>query len=149
MFPIGTTTVTCSAVDTVGNTSTCSFNVTLEAPPPPEITSLTASPNRIWPPNHKWVAVTCNAVVKTSCDMPVTCRIVEITCNETPNSPGSGHTQSDWEITGDKTCNLRAERTGHGKDGRVYTIHVRAEISPDLFDDATVNVVVPHDQRGN
>ena len=149
MFPIGTTTVTCTASDTVGNTEICSFDVTLQSPPPPVITSLTASPNRIWPPNHNMVAVTCNAVVQTSCDLPVTCRIVEITCNEPANSPGSGHNESDWEITGDKTCNLRAERSGHSKAGRVYTIHVRASIAPDLFDDATVNVVIPHDQSGH
>ena len=140
MFPIGTTTVTCTAVDTVGNASTCSFNVTLQAPEPPVITSLTASIVRIWPPNHKWVSVEVTPVVETSCDMAVTTRIVEVMCNGSNND-------SDSEITGDNTCNLRAERSGRDKGGRVYTIRVRSEITPDLVDEATVEVLVPHDQR--
>jgi HYR domain-containing protein len=145
-FPIGTTTVTCTAVDTVGNTSTCSFNVTLQAPTPPVITSLTTSISQIWPPNHKWVSVEVTPVVETSCDMAVTTRIVEVVCDQGGN--GSGHTDTESEITGNTTCNLRAERSGNSKAGRTYTIRVRAEITPDLFDEATVTVVVPHDQGG-
>lgn len=41
-FPLGTTTVNCTASDGFGNTASCSFNVTVY-PPPPSVTSL--SPN--------------------------------------------------------------------------------------------------------
>src|SRR6185295_12834924 len=35
VFPIGTTTVTCTATDTSGNTVACSFNVAVKDPEPP------------------------------------------------------------------------------------------------------------------
>ena len=143
-FPIGATTVTCTAVDSVGNSSTCSFTVTLTPAEPPVITSLTVSPNQLWPPNHRWV----NAEVSVQADSPcgeVTCRIMDVTSNEEANAGGSGNTSSDWMITGDKTLQLRAERSGKGS-GRVYTIRVRCEVTPELFDEATVDVVVPHDR---
>src|SRR5205814_6851861 len=36
-FPVGTTVVTCKASDFCGQSVTCSFNVTVKPPPPPEI----------------------------------------------------------------------------------------------------------------
>jgi len=48
---------------------------------------------------------------------PQGCRVI----NER-GAIGSGNTAPDWEITGDATANLRAERSGKNKAGRIYTI---------------------------
>ena len=58
------------------------------------------------------------------------------------NGTGDGDTAPDWEVTGDLTLNLRAERAATGT-GRIYTITVE---SRDDFGNAstrTVTVTVP------
>lgn len=143
-FPIGVTEVTCTAVDSVGNTSTCSFTVTLEAAPAPEIVDVTASPNVLWPPNHKWVDIHIATELENPCEVPVSCTIVDVTSNESANGRGDGNTEPDWIISGD-TLKLRAERSGNGH-GRIYTVTVRCENEAGEGSEATVEVVVPHDQ---
>ena len=147
-FPIGVTEVTCTAVDSVGNTSTCSFTVTVEAAPPPVIVDVTASPNVLWPPNHKWVDIDISTELENSCELPVSCTIVDVTSNESANGKGDGNTEPDWVITGDGTVRLRAERSGNG-GGRVYTVRVRCENEAGEGSEQTVDVVVPHDQGGH
>src|SRR5213075_2922620 len=44
-FPLGVTSVTCTATDALGLTATCVFTVTVLDREPPRITSLTASPS--------------------------------------------------------------------------------------------------------
>jgi len=43
IFPVGTTTVTCTATDTAGLTGTCSFSVTVNDTEPPVISAVTAT----------------------------------------------------------------------------------------------------------
>jgi hypothetical protein len=147
-FPIGATVVTCTAVDSVGNTSTCSFTVTVEAAPPPVIVDVTASPNVLWPPNHKWVDIAISTELENPCELPVSCTIVDVTSNESANGRGDGNTEPDWMVAGDGTLKLRAERSGNG-GGRVYTVRVRCETEAGEGSEATVEVVVPHDQGGH
>jgi hypothetical protein len=148
VFPLGTTEVSCSAVDFSGNTSTCTFEVTVAAnTDPPVIRSVTASPNRLWPPNHKWVDVTVNVDATNPCDADITCTILEVTSNEPVNGTGDGNTAPDWMITGDTTLKLRAERSGGGS-GRIYTIRYSCEDGSGNETEGTVEVLVPHDQSG-
>jgi hypothetical protein len=103
---------------------------------PPVIQSVTASPNSIWPPNKKFTRVTVTVKATATCGIAST-KIISVTSNES----GSGQ----YQITGDLTVNLLADRNGNGT-GRTYTITVQCK---DTFGNAstkTVTVTVPHDQ---
>ena len=112
----------------------------------PVITDLTASPDVLWPPNHKMVQVTVSAAVADNCDSNPMAKIVSIISNEPENGTGDGDTPSDWEITGDLTVNLRAERSGIG-DGRLYTITVQCIDACGNSSIQDVIVTVPHDKK--
>lgn len=143
-FPIGTTTVSCSATDTSGNSSaTCTSSVTVVDTTPPSIASTTASPNALWPPNHKMVAVRVGVSASDVCDPTPSCHITSVSSNEPENGLGDGDTSPDWQITGPLTVNLRAERSGTGS-GRVYTIHVICTDHSGNSSTGSVDVTVPH-----
>jgi hypothetical protein len=55
---------------------------------------------------------------------------------------GDGNTEPDWEITGDLTVDLRAERAGGG-DGRIYSIVVECTDASGNSSVDTVFVCVP------
>jgi len=137
-FPLGTTTVNCSATDAHDNTSTGSFTVTVVDTTAPDITSVTVSPNTLWPPNKKLVNVTVTADVEDLVDPAPIVRIYDITCDEPINATDAG-------ITGLLTARLRADRLGNG-DGRVYTLYIEAIDASGNRSTATVTVTVPHDQ---
>jgi hypothetical protein len=107
----------------------CTTTVTVVDRSSPVIHEIAANPKYLWPPNHKMVPVRVR-VHALDCS-PVTSRIVSVTSNEPVNELGDGNTLPDWQITGDLTLNLRAERSGRGT-GRVYTIVVETTdgISP-------------------
>jgi hypothetical protein len=148
VFPVGTTTVTCTATDAMGNSSTCSFDVTVEQA---EVTinGAAARPSMLWPPNHKMVDISFDVDTDNECDLPLDCTVLEVTSNEPLNALGDGNTTPDWMIAADGSLMLRAERSGTGSD-RVYTIRLRCE-NPEsgIGDETTVEVVVPHDQGGS
>jgi hypothetical protein len=142
-FPLGTTLVSASATDLAGNTTARAFQVTVRDTRAPVFASLTATPNVLWPPNHKMVPVTVTASVADAVDPSPITRILSVSSNEAANGSGDGNTDADWQITGPMTVNLRAERAGNGA-GRVYTITVE---SRDRFGNASlrpVTVAVPH-----
>jgi len=122
-FPLGTTTVTCTATNTVGSTSG-SFTVTVVDTTPPDILRLTANPSSLWPPDHKMVPVTVTAQVVDNGDANPLVHIISVTSNQPVNGTGDGDTSPDWEITGPLTVNLRAERANN--EDRKYTITVEA-----------------------
>ncbi|HUP61973.1 MAG TPA: HYR domain-containing protein [Thermoanaerobaculia bacterium] len=136
-FPLGVTTVDCSATDAHNNTSTDSFTITVVDTAPPAIHSLTVSPDTLWAPNRKLETVTVTANVTDAVDPAPIVRIYDITCNETLST-------GDATITGLLTASLRAERDGNG-DGRVYTLHIEAIDAAGNRSTGTVTVTVPHD----
>jgi hypothetical protein len=145
-FPVGATEVSCTAVDSLGNTSTCSFTVTVATDTePPVIVGATASPRILWPPNHKWRDIRISVDAEDACDSAPTCKILEVTSNEPVNGTGDGNTEPDWLITGDTGLKLRAERSGGGSS-RIYTVLIRCEDSAGNSAETTIQVVVPHDQ---
>lgn len=110
---------------------------------PVSITSASASPSVLWPPNHKLVPVTVSVNTTGSA---ATCRIVSVTSNQSVNGTGNGNTSPDWVVTGDLTVLLRAERAGNIKTDRVYTITVECADAFGNTARTSVFVTVPHDQ---
>src|SRR5207248_8723074 len=90
--------------------------VTVTDVTPPVISSASATPSVLSPPNKQFVQVTVSMSAADSCGGAVHCRIVSVTSNEPT-------TDSDWAITGDLTVALRAERDNKGT-GRIYTITI-------------------------
>lgn len=146
MFPLGTTTVTVTAQDAAGNTTSGSFTVTVRDTTAPVITGLRNSAPTLWPPNHKMVAVTVSAAVSDAVGVTAF-KIVNVTSSEPDNGLGDGDTANDIVITGDRTLQLRAERSGRG-NGRTYTITVQATDAAGNTTTATTTAFVPKSQGG-
>ncbi len=142
IFPLGVTVVRATAQDDFENVATGSFTVTVVDTSAPVIESLTASPNVLWPPNHKMVLVSLTAQVADLVDTAPATRIISVASNEPENGSDDGDTAPDWEITGALTLNLRAERAGDGL-GRVYTITVESRDRTGNASTRTVEVRVP------
>jgi hypothetical protein len=146
IYPLGETVVTFTATDDSGNTATGTTTVTVVDTTPPDLESVSADPSVLWPPNHKMVELGVFAALADVCDAEPAYAIISVTSNEPVNGKGDGNTDPDWEITGDHTVKLRAERSGRG-DGRIYTITVLAVDDSGNTSTAEVTVTVPHDQR--
>ncbi|MGA1823921.1 MAG: hypothetical protein ACMUIP_04585 [bacterium] len=144
-YEIGETLVRLTVADSHGETDSCSAIVTVEDNTPPAIYQVIAEPNRLWPPNHKFVEVTVSVNADDNCDVAPVAKILDVTSNEPLNSEGDGNTQPDWEITGDMSVKLRAESSGTGDD-RVYTIIIAVGDESGNASRAEVTVVVPHDE---
>lgn len=142
VFPVGETLVTCTARDSDGNESTCSFTVTVEEAEEGEISSARARPNVLWPPNHRWVDVTLDVDMDGGCvdGSDIEWTVTRVTSNESVNGTGDGNTSPDWIIT-DDGVRLRAERSGNGSD-RIYTVFFEG----DDGSEGSVRVRVPHNR---
>ena len=92
------------------------------------------------------VDVTVSAEVVDLIDGAPTARIRMLGLGDEPvDGTGDGDTSPDWEITGDLTLRLRAERAGTGS-GRVYTITVEARDYSGNTTLETISVIVPKNQ---
>jgi hypothetical protein len=112
--------------------------------PAPVINGASATPEVLWPPNHKMVDVTIDYTVTDPC--PNTC-VLTVSSNEPLNGTGDGNTSDDWQVIDAHHVQLRAERAGNG-DGRIYTINITCTNDTNkLSSTKTVAVVVPHDQE--
>jgi hypothetical protein len=146
VFPLGETIVTWTATDDCSNSSPCIQTVVVVDTTPPEIHSVSASPNKLWPPNHQMIPVTVACVCEDICDIAPVCTITSVESSQPVNDTGDGDTAPDWEITSDLSVDLRAERSGNIKEGRIYTITVECTDFSGNSSTATVNVIVPHDK---
>ncbi len=144
-FPIGSTPISCSATDGSENSSDCSSAVTVQDTTAPVISAVAASPNVLWPPNHKMTPVTVAVSASDICDAAPVCEITSVSSNEPVNGTGNGDKEPDWQITGNLTVNLRAERAGSGS-GRVYTVTVACSDASQNSSTKTTTVTVPHNQ---
>ena len=103
---------------------------------PPDVSGAIASPQTIWPPNNKMVAVTIDGVSDPDGD-DLTITITGITDNE-------GSDPDDVDGIGTSTAQVRAQRDGKGS-GRTYTISFDTS-DGQATSSGTVTVTVPHDQ---
>jgi len=101
------------------------------------ITSLSAAPDVLWPPDHRMVPVKLKVTTSGGCG-DVTCRIASVTSSEPTDRTG------DWIITGDLTLNLQAERLEQGS-GRLYGIGVQCTDTFANRAEKSVKVIVPHE----
>jgi hypothetical protein len=145
-FPLGTTVVMFTAKDVDTNVGQCSATVTVKDTTPPVISALSASPNVLWPPNHKFVPVQVSVSATDTCDPNPTCVVASVASSEPVTGGGTGNTSPDFLITGPLSVKLRAERAGPGP-GRTYTITVNCTDHSNNSSQKTTTVTVPHDQR--
>jgi hypothetical protein len=131
-----------AVVDAQGQTSQDTTAVTVVDSSPPSISSVSASPATLWPPNHEMVPVTVTTTAADTCGA-ATCSIVSVSSNESSNGQGDGNTATDSQITGPNTVNLRAERSGSG-GGRIYTLTVRCSDPSGNASTGTATVTVTH-----
>jgi len=142
-FPIGTNVVTCVAKDSEGQVAdTCTFQIVVRDCEPPVVHSVAATPEVLWPPNHKMQPVTLRLSASDNCGATRS-RILSVTSSESADADGGRQTGPDWEITGDLTLNLRAEHSGKGT-GCVYTIAVQSTDASGNASTALAHVTVPH-----
>ena len=125
----------------VGAIDPCNPDITA-----PVISSVSASPNTLWAPNHKMNAVTVTTVASDNCGGVPTCSIASASSNEPVNGLGDGNTAPDIVITGANTLQLRSERAGVGS-GRVYTIGMSCtDLAGNVSPVSYTTVTVAHDQ---
>ena len=113
----------------------------------PNLSPATASPNSLWPPNHKWVNVSVGYTASSPCipPQPFSCSL-SVSSNEDVNGLGDGNTAPDWQVVNATLVRLRAERSGRG-NGRIYTITGSCRhASGGPTATATTTVMVPHDR---
>jgi predicted extracellular nuclease len=104
----------------------------------PPTLSVTASPNVLWPPNHRYVTVR-TSLSWTSDTASVS--LVSVESNEPDDGADDGNTTNDI-VADTVTFQLRAERSGAGT-GRIYTIKYEAVNDCGATATATATVSVP------
>jgi probable HAF family extracellular repeat protein len=140
----GEYTVTVQAVDPEGHVGTCTTTFTVADNTPPTITSISVDPSLLTE-NGDLTPVTVSVTAEDNADPAPVSTIVSITSSEPVTQPGD-HTSPDWEITGDLTAKVRAER---GRDAtRIYTITVVCTDASGNTAEATTTVTVVKKKGG-
>jgi hypothetical protein len=100
---------------------------------PPSITSLSTALTKTWSPSlyNKMVPIKVAVSASDACSVTTSCKITSITIN------GSDDKSSSWQITGDLTANVLAEK------GRVYTIKVKCKDTAGNSSSKSVTYTVP------
>jgi uncharacterized repeat protein (TIGR01451 family) len=152
-FPLGATTVNCTATNGILPDAACSFTVTVNDAQTPVLTA--KSPIDLWPPNHEYRTLTLADMVASVSDSCSTLsvndvRIEKVTSDEPVNVKGNsdGETLNDIVIAGDcKSVRLRSERDAK-KNGRVYKVTLRVRDAANNTARAVFRVTVPINQSG-
>jgi probable HAF family extracellular repeat protein len=122
--------------DSAGNASAAAgFVVVPPDTTAPEITSLTAMPDSIWPANNKWVAVSIVASATDDVVESPACGVTGVT----------GAPASDVVITGPLSAKVLASKNANGTT-RTYVFAVTCSDEAGNASDATVSVSVAKDQ---
>lgn len=111
---------------------------------PPTVT-VTATPNVLWPVDHKMVEITTTVSAVDDHDASPVVSLVGITSNQGQNTRGDGNTSTDILVQNGHIF-LRAERSGPAKEDRVYTITYMARDASGNIGTGSATVTVPHDQ---
>jgi hypothetical protein len=114
---------------------------------PPTVV-VTATPNVLWPVDHKMVEIIVNVTATDDQDANPVVSLVGITSNQGQNTRGDGNTSTDILVQNGRIF-LRAERSGPNSQDRVYTITYSARDASGNVGFGTAIVTVPHDQGHN
>jgi len=112
----------------------------------PSCEGAVASPDTLFPPNHRFVKIAISGVTDPEGD-PVTITVDSIFQDEAVDAPDSGNTAPDGRGVGTENAHVRAERVGTG-NGRVYHIGFTATDKLGGSCSGVVNVGVPINQGG-
>jgi hypothetical protein len=114
-------------------------------------------PEKLWPPNHKYVPVTITATDEDGDDVSLATEGTHDQYDGDTEINGAGHTADDVSPAADSDSgageattshDVRAERSGRIKEGRVYTISYEASGGSDDSCMGSFTITVPHDMRG-
>ncbi len=139
---VGVFTVRVTVTDDDGGAGSDTVVVTVNRPP--VCTGAKASPDRLWPPNHQYVAIQVQGVTDPD-NNPVKIVVDRIRQDEPVKGTGDGDTAPDGEGVGTAAVRVRSERAGTG-NGRVYHIFFTATDGKGGACSGEVRVGVPHDQ---
>jgi hypothetical protein len=114
---------------------------------PPVCTGATATPARLWPPNHGFVEIALGGVTDPDGD-PLLLTVTSVRQDEPTNATGDGNFCPDAQGLGTPRARVRAERRGSG-DGRVYHLSFTASDGRGGTCTGTAKVCVPKSQGGN
>jgi hypothetical protein len=126
-------------------------------------------PDKMWPPNHKYVNTTVTATSDSGGEVSLTSTVVNSQYDGSAEENGAGNTLDDVRIdpqdgsqvqTGQgnvsatsadegsvtHAISLRSERSGRISEGRTYTLQETATIDGEECS-ANYTVTVPHDMR--
>lgn len=145
-YPLGTTSVDYTATDAAGNQSSCQTEVTVRDTTPPAIQGVAATPDQLWPPNHKLHTIAVAVSASDTCDPDSSCAVIGVVSNEPDAGLDADDVPGDTEIVDAATVRVRAERASEGS-GRVYTIRVECRDATGNASQGTVPVYVAHDAR--
>ncbi len=146
------TTITYSARDAAGNVEAARTLVIRIDAIAPSLTCV-ASPNVLWPPNHRLVPVTVSVDVADAASGAGGFTLVAVTSSEPDDARGNGDGNTTADIqgfdvgSGDAAGLLRAERAGDGL-GRTYTLTYAARDEALNESTCTATVTVPHSNDG-
>jgi hypothetical protein len=134
-------TLTCSATNGAGLSSSQSVTIKIDQTPPSCSVSMT--PTAIWPPNHKMVPVVASVTVNDDLSGPAGFRLTGLSTNE-----GSSANEIAGFVVGAQSTNgqLLADRNGTGS-GRVYTFTYQAQDQAgNTSSPCAGTVTVPHNR---
>ena len=114
----------------------------------PTISDLLATPDELWPPNHKVVEVLLSGhVVDHEDGLAEVWLVVDDEYGEVSDEPGYITDLLDGDgVFEELPVELIAWRDGDDLDGRIYTIVVYAIDNEENLTEETVQVIVPHDK---
>lgn len=124
LFPVGTTTVLCEAIDYNGMRGRGDFEITVVDPYPPEILRLYVSPSVLSPADGRLVPVNLDVSVADKIDMAPVCEVFSVTSNQNIDvneGPKDDPKNYNWQITGPMSVELRASYT---RTDRTYHVWV-------------------------
>ena len=128
------------ASDGCGNTASRTQTIVVNDTEAPRITSVSADPVVLWPPNHKMRDVMINYTATDNCGVA---SILAVSSSDPVNGGSDGDQAPDWEVIDGNHVRLRAEKANNGQ-ARYYTIKVTITDGCNQPVDTSITVVVAH-----